>query len=64
MHPLVLFHVVFYFLANTSDDGKVQLRDSGVLAVLVKELQILQLIPAWHKVTNYIFDLVICLNDS
>ena len=50
MHPLVLFHVVFYFIANISDDGMVQLRDSGVLEVLVKELQILLLIPAWHKV--------------
>jgi len=52
MHPLVLFHVVLYFITSTCDDGKVQLRDSGVLEVLVKEIQILLLIPAWHKVVS------------
>ena len=50
MHPVALFHVVFYFIANTSDDGRTQLRESGVLDVLVKEVQILLLVPAWHKV--------------
>ena len=55
MHPLVLFHVVFYFIASTCDGGRIQLRDSRVLEVLVKEIQILLLIPAWHKVIKRVF---------
>ena len=50
MHPLYLFHFLFYFLINISDDGKKQLRDSGVLKMIIKELWMIQLIPNWHKV--------------
>ena len=55
MHPLVLFHVMFYFISNTSDHGRVQLRESGVLDVLVKEIEILLLVPAWHKVIYLLY---------
>ena len=55
MHPLVLFHVMFYFIANASDHGRMQLTESGVLDVLVKEIEILLLIPVWHKVVYLLY---------
>ena len=50
MHPLFLFHFLFYFLATICSDGIEQLRDSGVIDLIVKELWMIQLIPKWHKV--------------
>ena len=52
MHPLYLFHFLFYFLINVSDHGKKLLRDSGVLKMISKELWMIQLIPNWHKVSK------------
>ena len=51
-HPLFLFHFLFYFLVTISDDGMKQLRDSGVIDLIVKELWIIKLIPKWHKVNK------------
>ena len=52
LHPLFLFHILFYFLINIWYDGKKQLRDSGGLNLIVKELRMIQLIPKWHQVSK------------
>ena len=54
MHPLFLFHFLFYFLITIGDDGKKQLRDSGVIKLIIKELWMIQLFPTWHKVSKMV----------
>ena len=64
MHPLFLFHFLFYFLVTICNAGMKQLRDSGVIDLIVKELWMIQLIPKWHKVSKMLTYVVVNLYKS
>ena len=49
-HPLLLFHVFFHVLSNSSSEARRLLIQSNVLCLIMSEIEALTFLPKLHKV--------------